>query len=67
MKQITIDLVDKRHIIARSTIFTNGAEVYQFYDELEAREFLTKWLKKFRKEGYKITEVVKDSFLLRKD
>lgn len=66
MMEITIELVDKRHIIARSKIFKNGAEVYQFRDEKEARKELSSMLKMYKKEGYVSKIEAKDAHRLRK-
>lgn len=66
MKIITIDLVDQKHIVARSSLFKNGAEVWHHRDENEAQEHLTKMLKQYEKLGYNIEIEGKGAFRLTK-
>lgn len=65
--EITIDLIDKRHIVVRSRILKNGAENHHFLREEETREFLAKLLKQYKKEGYEIQLEAKDAYKLWKD
>lgn len=63
---ITIDLVDKRHIVLRGASFLHGAENHHFDKEDKARKHLTKTLKEYKKEGYSIKLEGPDSYKLSK-
>lgn len=66
MSQITIDLVDKKHIVARGRVFKNRAENWHFYREEDARAFLKDLLKHYGAYGYTVEIVAKDAFVLTK-
>lgn len=67
MTKITIELVDKRHVVARSKAFEHGAKNWHFYDEKAAQKFLSDTLRQYKNLGYSVKEVAPNDFELIKD